>query len=73
MYTDSEAIHGKISLKVNNTITYKNPNELIEALLTFDNIMFLFMATGLTDNYTTSTTVHNRVLFSSLQIQQFNQ
>ena len=38
-----------------------------------DDIMILFVATGLTDNCTTSTTVHNRVLFSSLQIQQFNQ
>ena len=35
-------------------------------------IVILFAATGLTDNCTTSTTVHNRVLFSSLQIQQFN-
>ena len=37
------------------------------------NVVILFTATGLTDNCTTSTKVHNNVLFSSLQIQQFNQ
>ena len=34
--------------------------------------MFLFMATGLTDNCTTSTTVHNQFIQFFTKIQQFN-
>ena len=39
MYTDSQTIDGKNSLKVNHTITYKNPTELIDPLITFDHII----------------------------------
>ena len=39
MYTDSQTIDGKTSLKVNNTLTYKNPTELIDPLLEYDHII----------------------------------
>ena len=39
MYTDSKTIDGKTSLKVNNTITYENPNQLIDHLLKHDYII----------------------------------
>ena len=39
MYTNSQTIDGRNSLKVNHTITYKNPTELINPLITFDHII----------------------------------
>ena len=39
MYTDSDTIDGKTSLKVNNTINYNNPNELIDSLIKYDHII----------------------------------
>ena len=47
---------------------------ILDLSAAFDTIMFLFMATGLTDNCTTSTFFITN-LFSSLQysiVQQFN-
>ena len=39
MYTNSDAIDGKTSLEVNNTINYNNPNELIDSLIKYDHII----------------------------------
>ena len=69
--------NGKFVLQQKNSVLVESIETYITRPRIYTNnhidIMFMFMATRLTDNCTTSTTVHNRVLFSSLQIQQFNQ
>ena len=39
MYTNSNMVDGKTSLQVNNEVTYKNPDELIDHLLETDHII----------------------------------
>ena len=39
MYMDRDTGEGKISLRVNYTINYTNPDDLIDALNTYDNII----------------------------------
>ena len=39
MYTDSDTVEGKTSLRVNYTITYNNPEDLINSLNTYDHII----------------------------------
>ena len=52
-----------------NTLVQK-PNENV--CMYIINIMFLFMATGLTDNCTTSTLFHNQFIQFFTIFQQFN-
>ena len=39
MYTDRDTGEGKISLRANYTINYTNPDDLIDALNAYDNII----------------------------------